>query len=663
MSAHTDQGEGTILWQPSAGLKAQATISRYLDWLRLRGRSFDDYATLWEWSATDIEGFWASLWEFFDVQATTPYDAVLPRREMPGAQWFSGATLNYAEHIFRNADPARPAIIFQSERQPATEVSWLALEQQVGAVAAALRAMGVQPGDRVVAYVPNIPEAVIAFLACASVGAVWSSCSPDFGSPSVIDRFTQIEPKVLFAVDGYQYGGKSFDRRSTIAELQQALPTVEHTVLIPYLDRTATAEGFANAELWDALLHHAAPLSFTAVPFEHPLWILYSSGTTGLPKPIVHGQGGILLEHLKSLSLHLDLQPGDRFFWFTTTGWMMWNFLVGGLLVGATIVLYDGSPAYPDLHALWRFAEQTEMTFFGASAPYITSCQKAGITPRIIYDLAKLKGIGSTGSPLPPEGFQWAYEHVKPDLWLASISGGTDLCTAFVGGCPLLPVYAGELQCRSLGANVQAFDENGHPMVDQVGELVITEPMPSMPLFFWNDPDNKRYRESYFEMYPGIWRHGDWIKLTRRGSAVIYGRSDSTIKRLGVRMGTSEFYRVVEDIAEILDSLVIDLEGLGRASYMPLFVVLKPGYTLDENLQSTIRQRIRTALSPRHIPDEIFAIPEVPRTLNGKKLEVPIKKLFLGVPLEQAANRDSLSNPHTLAYFVELAKAKNGSAA
>ncbi len=659
MSTDTEQSEGTILWEPSAALQAQATITRYLDWLSERGQCFDSYAALWEWSATDIESFWASLWDFFEVRASAPYTAVLPRPEMPGAQWFSDATLNYAEHIFRNADPNRPAIIFQSERQPATEISWSALEQQVGSIAAALRAMGVQPGDRVVAYLPNIPQAVIAFLACASLGAVWSSCSPDFGSPSVIDRFTQIEPKVLFAVDGYQYGGKTFDRRATVAELQRALPTVQQTVLIPYLDPDAATESLTSAVLWGDLLREAAPLLCKPLPFEHPLWILYSSGTTGLPKPIVHGQGGILLEHLKSLSLHLDLKRGDRFFWFTTTGWMMWNFLVGGLLVGATILVYDGSPAYPDLDALWRFAAETEMTFFGTSAPYITACLKAGLTPGATHDLAKLKGMGSTGSPLPPEGFQWAYAEVKRDLWLASISGGTDLCTAFVGGCPLLPVYSGELQCRSLGANVQAFDEQGQPLIEQVGELVITKPMLSMPLFFWNDPDNKRYRESYFEMYPGIWRHGDWIKITRRGSAVIYGRSDSTINRMGVRMGTSEFYRVVEDIPEILDSLVIDLEGLGRASYMPLFVVLKPGHTLDDSLRTTIRQRIRTTLSPRHIPDDIFVIPEVPRTLNGKKLEVPIKKLFLGMPIEKAANPDSMSNPHTLAYFVELAKARH----
>ncbi len=649
--------EGTLLWEPPAEQKNRSELRRYMQWLADRkGLAFDSYHALWEWSVNDLTAFWASIWEFFAITASAPYESVLPRAEMPGAEWFRGARLNYAEHIFRNRTSEYPALIFQAEAQEPVAIGWDELERQVAAVAAALRAMGVQPGDRVVAYLPNTPHAVIAFLAAASLGAIWSSCSPDFGSPSVIDRFKQIEPKVLFAVDGYRYGGKAHDRRETVAEIQRALPTLERTVLIPYLDSQATVNGLTNATLWPDLLQHDSPLHFEQVSFMHPLWILYSSGTTGLPKPIVQGQGGILLEHLKSLSLHLDLKRGDRFFWFTTTGWMMWNFLVGGLLVGSTILLYDGSPAYPNLGALWRFAERTEMTCFGTSAAYITSCMKAGIEPGREYDLRRLRSMGSTGSPLPPEGFVWAYEHIKRDLWLASVSGGTDLCTAFVGGCPLLPVHAGELQCRCLGANVQAFDEAGNAVIEQVGELVITAPMPSMPLFFWNDPGNQRYLESYFEMYPGIWRHGDWIKITRRGTAVIYGRSDSTINRMGVRMGTSEFYRVVEDIPEILDSLVIDLEGLGREPYMPLFVVLKAGVSLDDDLKARIKHKIRESLSPRHVPDDIFQIPEVPRTLNGKKLEVPIKKLFMGVPIEKAANPDSMSNPQTLAYFAELAR-------
>jgi acetoacetyl-CoA synthetase len=659
----TALSEGTLLWKPSDHLKRNSTLARYMRWLeRRQGRTFGDYQQLWAWSVADIEGFWASIWDFFGVEASRSYTDVLPERTMPGARWFAAAELNYAENIFKKASHERPAILFQSERHPMVELSWDELQRSVAAVAGALRDLGVRRGDRVVAYLPNIPAAVIALLACASLGAIWSSCSPDMGGASVVDRFKQIEPKVLFAVDGYVYNGKEFDRRSVVAELQQAMPTLERTVLIPYLSADAGVDGLANTLLWDTLLEGGASLSFEQVPFDHPLWVLYSSGTTGLPKPIVQGHGGILLEHLKSLCLHLDLQPRDRFFWFTTTGWMMWNFLVSGLLAGCTIVLYDGSPACPDLGALWAFAEASGMTFFGTSAAYITSCMKSGPEPGATYDLSRLKGVGSTGSPLPVEGFQWVYDHVKADLWLASISGGSDVCTAFVGGCPLLPVRAGEIQCRCLGARVEAFDAAGNPLVDQVGELVITEPMPSMPLFFWNDPDGRRYRESYFEMYPGVWRHGDWVKITARGGVIIYGRSDSTINRMGVRMGTSELYRAVEGIPEVLDSLVVDLGMLGRQSYMPLFVVLKEGVALDDALKARIKSSIRGALSPRHVPDEIFAIPEIPRTLNGKKLEVPIKKILLGLPVEQAANPDSLSNPHTLALFTELANQLNRTA-
>jgi acetoacetyl-CoA synthetase len=620
-----------------------------------RALRFDDYAQLWDWSVTQVEDFWVSIWDFFQVQASQPYTQVLSGHAMPGARWFAGAQLNYAEHIFRSRSADRPAILFQSESQPLTAIGWGELERQVAAVAAALRALGVRPGDRVVAYLPNIPQAVVALLACASLGAIWSSCSPDMGGGSVIDRFKQIEPKVLFAVDGYTYGGKPFDRRPVVAELQQAMPSLERTVLIRYLDRGAGPAGLRDTVLWETLLANSAPLSFEQVAFEHPLWVLYSSGTTGLPKPIVQGHGGILLEHLKSLALHLDLGPRDGFFWFTTTGWMMWNFLVGGLLVGSTVLLYDGSPASPDLGALWSFAERAGATFFGASAAYIGACMKANVAPGATYDLSRLKGLGSTGSPLTFEGFGWVYERVKRDLWLASISGGTDVCTAFVGGCPLLPVYAGEIQCRCLGCAIYAFDEQGRPLQDQVGELVIAEPLPSMPLYFWNDSDGRRYRESYFEQYDSIWRHGDWCKITKRGGVIIYGRSDATINRMGIRMGTSELYRAVEDIPEVLDSLVVDLEGLGRESYMPLFVVLAPGAALDDALIQRIKSKIRVMLSPRHVPDEIFAIADVPRTLSGKKLELPVKKILLGASPERAANPDSMSNPQSLAFFVELA--------
>ncbi len=649
--------EGTLLWEPSEEMKRQANITHYKQWLESeKGLHFDDPEKLWEWSVSSLEDFWASLWEYFHIKASKPYSTVLTERKMPGAQWFPGAELNYAEHVFRNATSSRPAMLFQSESQPLIEISWDELYHNVCTVAQALRAMGVQRGDRVVSYMPNIPESAIAFLASASLGAIWSSCSPDFGTRSVIDRFQQIEPKVLFAVDGYHYHGKAIDRRSTISELQQSLPTLQQTVLVSYLFPDSSAEGYEHAMLWREMQPATSELTFDQVPFDHPLWVLYSSGTTGLPKAIVQGHGGILLEHIKNLYLGLDLKADDRFFWFTTTGWMMWNLLLGGLLVGTTVLLYDGSPSYPDMNALWEYAEKSGMTFFGTSAGFILACMKAGIEPGKTYDLSRLRGLGSTGSPLPPEGFQWIYDQIKRDIWLASVSGGTDVCSAFLGGSILYPVRAGELQCRSLGAKVESFDENGKPLIDEMGELVITEPMPSMPLFFWNDQQNKRYLESYFDVFPGVWRHGDWVKITARGSAVIYGRSDSTINRKGIRMGSSEIYRVVEDIPQIVDSLVVGVERPGGDYYMPLFVVLSPGVELDDTLKATIRNKIRSSLSPHHVPDEVIAITEVPRTLNGKKLEVPIKKLFMGAPLEKAISVDSMSNPHAMDYFIEFAR-------
>ncbi len=654
----TPFGHDVPLWEAGEDVKRAANITQYMQWLkREKSLNFQTRDDLWQWSVDHLEDFWASLWEYFHIQSSSPYSAVLLERKMPAAKWFSGATLNYAEHVFRNATASRPALLFRSERHAMVEVSWSELQQKVGSVAQSLRAMGVQRGDRVVAYMPNIPETLMAFLACASMGATWSSCSPDFGTNSVIDRFKQIEPKVLFAVDGYQYGGKTFDRRPIIAELQQSLPTLEKTVLVPYLfaDAQSAMGDLSNAVTWQELLKQPSEILFEQVPFDHPLWVLYSSGTTGLPKAIVQGHGGIVLEHLKSLTLDMDLKPQDRFFWFTTIGWMMWNLLIGGLLANTMILLYDGSPGYPAIGTLWQFAEDSGMTFFGASAAYIASCMKAEIEPGKTYDLSKLRGIGSTGSPLPPEGFQWIYEHVKRDIWLASVSGGTDVCSAFVGGSVLLPVYAGELQCRSLGAKVESFDEQGKPLVDELGELVITEPMPSMPLFFWNDPDGKRYQESYFETYPGIWRHGDWIMVTSRGSAVIYGRSDSTINRQGIRMGSSEIYRIVEALPEVLDSLIVGVELPGGKYYMPLFVVLKDNVVLDDALKAKIKGRLRSGISPHHVPDEVIAIPAVPRTLSGKKLEVPVKKLFMGVPAEKAISTDAMSNPQSIEYFVEFA--------
>jgi acetoacetyl-CoA synthetase len=656
----SDLTPARLLWQPSEERRERATLTRYLRWLRAeRGVQAEDYDALWRWSVEDVEGFWASIWDFFDVQSEAPYERVLGRREMPGAEWFPGTRLNHAEHVFRGKDDAAIAAVHASELREQGEVTWGELRTQTARIATGLRAAGVERGDRVVAYMPNIPETIAAFLACASIGAVWSSCSPDFGTRSVVDRFAQIEPKVLLAVDGYRYNGRDFDRMDTVAALQEELPTLRKTVLLPYLDPDPDVSRLRDATTWDEFLAEAGAtdpeLTFEALDFDHPLWVLYSSGTTGLPKAIVQGHGGILLEHLKKLHLHVDAQAGDRIFWFTTTGWMMWNFLVGALLTPAAVVLYDGSPGHPDLGVLWDLAESAGVTCFGTSASYLASCMKEGVEPAAGRDLSRLQSVGSTGSPLSPEGFDWVYEHVGADTWLFSTSGGTDVCTAFVGGVPLLPVYLGELQGRALGAKVEAFDEEGRSVVGEVGELVITEPMPSMPLYFWNDPGDERYRESYFAMYPGVWRHGDWIEITPRGTAIIYGRSDSTINRGGVRMGTSEIYRAVLGLDDVVDALVVDVPVEGADSWMPLFVVLREGAVLDDDLVAAIRKRIREDCSPRHVPSEVVQIDEVPRTLSGKVLEVPVKRILMGTPPEVAASRDSLANPRALDVFVEMA--------
>jgi acetoacetyl-CoA synthetase len=632
-----------IVWTPSPERIASATITHYREWLNeTRGLELDGYHNLWRWSVDELEAFWASIWEFFEVEASEPFERVLTSRNMPGATWFPGARLSYAHHVFRNRDDSEVAMRHASELRPLDDWTWGELRAQAGAVAAALRDAGVVAGDRVAAYLPNIPETVAAFLGCASIGATWSSCAPEFGVRSVVDRFAQIEPKVLLAVDGYRYGGKDFDRSEAIAALQQELPSVERTFVLPYL---------AGGD-WELA---PAELEFEQLPFDHPLWVLYSSGTTGLPKPIVHGQGGILLEHLKKLRLHLDAHAGDRLFWFTTTGWMMWNFLVGGLLSEASIVLFDGNPAHPDLGTLWDLADAAGITSFGTSAGYIAACQKEGVEPRAGRDLARLDSVGSTGSPLAPEGFDWVRDSLGEDVWLFSTSGGTDVCTAFVGGVPTLPVYRGELQARALGAKVEAWSEDARPLVGEVGELVITEPMPSMPLYLWGDEDGSRYRESYFSTFPGVWRHGDWIEITDRGTAIITGRSDATINRGGVRMGTSELYRSVLGLDEVLDALVVDVPD-GETSRITLFVVLRDGTVLGDDLVNEIRRRIREDCSPRHVPDEVLLAPEIPRTLSGKILEVPVKRLLMGASADEVASRDSLANPAALDWFARLAR-------
>jgi len=627
-------------------------MTDYMGWLeRERGLRFAGYDELWRWSVDDLAAFWSSVVDYYEIPLRGERTAVLGDAAMPGARWFPGAQLNYAEALMRRLAPDRPAFLFASERSPLREISGAQLEASVASVAAGLRRLGVGRGDRVVAFMPNIPEAVIGLLACASLGAIWASCSPDFGTRGLVDRFAQISPKVLIAVDGYTYGGKPFDRRAVVDELRAELPSLERTVLIPYLDPAATAERPGEMSWAELIGGPPTPLTFEQVPFDQPLWVLYSSGTTGLPKALVHGHGGVALEHSKAIGLMFDIRDGDRMFWFTTTGWMMWNFLVGSLLVGGVPVLYDGSPGYPTLDALWALAARARVSLFGTSAAFLAACQKASIRPGDTHDLSHLEAIGSTGSPLAVDTFGWVYDAVKPDVWLASMSGGTDVVSAFVGGCPLLPVHAGELQARALGAKVEAFDEAGHSVVGETGELVLTAPLPSMPVGFWNDPDGARYRESYFEMYPGVWRHGDWIRITERGSAVIEGRSDSTLNRQGIRFGTSELYGVVEGLPEIVDSLVIGLELPGGGYRMPLFVVLADGIELDAALKTRINGAIRAALSQRHVPDEIVAVPAVPRTLTGKKMEVPVKRVLQGRPLAEVAAAGATADPEALRWF------------
>ena len=655
-----------LIWRPAPEAIAATRIAKFRDWLRAnRGVDLAGYRDLWEWSVTDLPGFWGAVADFFAVRFHTAADEVLANPVMPGAHWFPGATLNYAEQALLPAPGEGgkadddPALVFHREDGRTEHWTFGDLRARVAAARAGLAALGVNRGDRVAALVPNSPDTLVAFLATAGLGAIWSSCSPDFGIRAVFDRFTQIEPTVLIAVDGYRYNGRPFDIRPTVDKLRAELPGLRATVLVGYNDPEATLICTDESPLvrWDELLaeHSGSTLAFEPVPFDHPLWILYSSGTTGLPKGIVQGHGGIVLEHLKALGLHCDLGPGEKFFWFTTTGWMMWNFLISGLMVGATIVLFDGNPGYPDLGALWRLAEKERITYFGTSAPFIQSCLKAGLTPRTDLDLTSLKAVGSTGAPLSPEGFRWVADAVGGEIQICSVSGGTDLCTAFVGAAPDVPVWLGELSCPALGAAVQAYDEDGQPVTNQVGELVVTKPMPSMPVSFWNDPDGSRLHDAYFAYYPDVWRHGDWITVTERGSAVIHGRSDSTLNRGGVRMGTAEFYRVVESFDEVADSLVIDTTTAGRPEGELLcFLVLTPSADLTK-LEPLLRSTLREQLSPRHVPNRFLVVESVPRTLNGKKCEVPVKKILTGTPVDRAISRDALRDPDSLTPFVALA--------
>jgi len=657
IALHDAQQVPQPLWTPSPQRRSEARLTNYMDWLGQQDNEqcFAEYPQLWQWSVDQPDAFWKSVWEYFEIQSPTPWSSVLHGESLIDSQWFSGAQVNYTRQVFAQTKGAHPAILTGDESGVRDSLSWHELEKQVGSLAFHLSELGVGRGDRVVAWLPNRSEAVIAFLACASLGAIWSICSPDMGVVGVLDRFKQIEPKVLIACSVYQYSGKRFERDPVLEQIRQALPSLTHTILVGPTgdDRPPAIRGLLE---WQALVGGDHPLNPTWLPFDHPLWIVYSSGTTGTPKPIVHGHGGIILSMSVVLGFHNDLGPNDRYHWYSSTGWIMWNCQVSGLLLGSTVCLFDGNPGYPDLSSLWRFAADCKVTFFGAGAAFYASCLKADIYPDRLFDLSSLRSVGSTGSPLSPESYEWIYQRVAGgDIWLTPMSGGTDLAGPFIGGVPILPVYAGEMQCRVLGAAVSAFDEAGNSLIDEVGELVCTRPMPNMPLYFWNDPGNQRYLDSYYDLYPGIWRHGDWIRITPRGGVIIYGRSDATINRHGIRMGTSELYRAVEALPEILDCLVVDLEYLGRASYMPLFIVLKPSLVLDEALRDRINHCIRTSLSARHVPNEIVLVEQIPRTLSGKKLELPIKKLLMGQPLESVVNRDSMANPESLDWYAEFA--------
>ena len=651
--------QGALLWTPSAAWTRQANVTRFMAWLKSeRNLDFGDYGALHRWSVTDIDAFWRAIWDYFDVVASVGPEKTLGRRTMPGAEWFPGTRLNYAQNVLRHSGAGGDALYFLSERRPLSAISRAALAEQVRTLATRLRALGVEPGDRVAAYMPNIPQTLVALLATTSIGAVWTSCSPDFGSSGVLDRLQQLTPKVLFCVDGYQYGGKPFDRRGELARIIDALPSVKHTIYLADLDPAApppVASALAWADLMAGPPVAAKDFAFEQVPFDHPLWVLFSSGTTGLPKAIVHGHGGIILENYKAMSFHMGFKPNDRTFFYTTTGWMMFNFLATMPMLGACPVLYDGNPAWPNADVLWKMAQDTGASFFGASPTYVDLMIKAGIVPRERYDLSRLKAVMAAGSPVSPDCAAWFYRNVKEDLWLATGSGGTDVCSGLVGGVETLPVHAGEIQAASLGVAAEAFDENGNSVVEEVGELVVTQPMPSMPVSFWNDPDGARYRESYFDLYPGVWRHGDFFKVNGRGGCYVLGRSDATLNRHGIRIGTAEIYRALSALPQIEDSLIVNLDLPGGHFFMPLFVKLARGAALDDTLKQAIAQTLRCTYTPRHVPDEIIAVPELPRTLTGKKVEVPVRRILMGVPQEKAVNPNALANPGALDYFAQYA--------
>ena len=651
---------GELLWSPGPERIRQANVTALAEWLaRERGRHFPDYAALWRWSVTDLEGFWQALWDYFGIESSAPHTRVLGRRSMPGAEWFPGARLNYAQHVLRRESGGGDVLLHLSETRPLTALKWQTLGGQVRTLATELRALGIGPGDRVVAWMPNIPETMVAMLATTALGAIWACCSPDFGERGTLDRLAQLAPKLLFSVDGYRYGGKAFDRRGELRRIASSLTSLEHLVYLPYLDPEDTSLPLPSARRWRTLFERPAPAAagfeYAQVPFDHPLWTLFSSGTTGLPKAIVHGHGGILLENLKNATFHFDLHANDRVFFYTTSGWMLWNFITSTPLTGALPVLYDGHPAYPSPDALWKMADEAGVASFGASPTYVEQMSRSGIVPRERYALTALRTINLAGSPATPESMAWFYRNVKTDLWIANGSGGTDCCTGFVGGVPTLPVRAGEIQAPSLGVSAKAYNARGESVVDEVGELVLTEPMPSMPLRFWNDPDDRRYLETYFQEFPGIWRHGDFFRIDAEGRSQVLGRSDATLNRYGIRIGTAEVYRTLALLPEVQDALIVNLDLADGGFFMPLFVKLAPGVTLDAALEARIRDTLRREYTPRHAPDKIYQVPGIPYTLTGKKMEVPVRRILMGVPADKAANRSGVSDPAALDFFIAYA--------
>ncbi len=658
--------EGGLLWTPTVTQVADANLTAFRAWLAAGGRNFESYEALWQWSVTDLEGFWQAVWDYCGIECSAPPQRVLGRREMPGAEWFPGARLNYAQHVLRRERPGETALLWASEFAPLTSMTWTELAGQVRVLGTRMRDMGVRRGDRVASYLPNIPQAVVAMLATASIGAIWASCSPDFGWRGALDRFRQLKPKLLLCADGYQYGGRRFDRSDELRQIIANLESVERVIWLPYLDHGAS-KPTADALSWDEVLRHppvpSAAFEFDQVPFDHPLWILFSSGTTGLPKAIVHGHGGVLIEQLKLQTLHMDLRAGDRMFFFTTTGWMMWNFLVSSLLLGVCPVLYDGNPTYPGPEVLWQLAQECGVALFGASPAFVELMAQAGLVPGQHYDLKALRAIMPAGSPVSAECTAWFYRNVKSDVWVCTGSGGTDVCTGFVGGVPTEPVYAGEIQARHLGVDAHAFNESGESVIDEVGELVITAPMPSMPVSLWDDADGSRYRESYFDQFPGVWRHGDFFRVNARGGCFVLGRSDATLNRQGVRIGTAEIYAALAAVSEVEDALIVNLDLPGGKFFMPLFVKLAGTLVLTPAIEDKICSRLRREYTPRHVPDRIIQVPEIPVTLTGKKMEVPVRRILLGVSADEAANRNAMANPGSLDFYVKYAAAQQDYAA